>query len=162
MSAAQSTGRRLRREPGSLFVSDSEPPVELSLLSHHVTHVTSAAQALVEAEAVDVVMVDGRTDLAGARSACQTLAKSGGTAVLLLVATSGLAVLSPDWGFNDFVAGGSEPAELDARLRILAKANVDPDVLSAGPSASTARPTPPASTAPPWTSPTPSSSCCAT
>ena len=116
-----------------LFVSDSEPPVELSLLSNHVTHVTSAAQALVEAEAVDVVMVDGRTDLAGARSACQTLAKSGGTAVLLLVATSGLAVLSPDWGFNDFVAGGSEPAELDARLRILAKANVDPDVLSAGP-----------------------------
>lgn len=116
-----------------LFVSEADPPVELTLLSHHVTQGTSTAQALVEAEAVAVVIVDGRTDLAGARSACQTLAKSSATPVLLLVATSGLAVLSPDWGFSDFVASGSEPAELDARLRILVKANLDPDVLTAGP-----------------------------
>ncbi len=116
-----------------LFVSDTDAPAELGLLSHQVSRTSSAAQALVEAEVVDVIMVDGRTDLAGARSACQTLAKNGGTPVLLVVAPTGLAVLAPDWGFSDFVAAGCEAAELDARLRILAKASADPDVLVAGP-----------------------------
>ncbi|WP_353081765.1 winged helix-turn-helix transcriptional regulator [Tessaracoccus lapidicaptus] len=116
-----------------LFVSESEPPAELGLLSHHVARTTSVAQALVDADGVDVVMVDGRTDLAGARASCQTLAKNGGTPVLLLVAPTGLAVLAPDWGFTDFVAAGCEAAELDARLRILVRAGSDPDVLVAGP-----------------------------
>lgn len=116
-----------------LFVSDAEPPVELALLSHQVTRTTSTGQALVDAETVDIVMVDGRTDLAGARSACQTLAKNGSAPVLLLVAPTGLAVLAPDWGFSDFVAAGCEAAELDARLRILARSSADPDVLVAGP-----------------------------
>lgn len=116
-----------------LFVSGSEPPDELRLLSHQVTGVASASQALLEAETADVVIVDGRTDLAGARSTCQTLSRGGGTPILLLVSVSGLAVLSPDWGFTDFISVGSEPAELDARLRILMRAGVDPDVLISGP-----------------------------
>ena len=58
---------------------------------------------------------------------------TGDTPILLIVAVTGLAVLSPEWGFSDFVAEGSEPAELDARIRILARSNSDPDVLTAGP-----------------------------
>ena len=116
-----------------LFVSGVEPPTELALLSHAVSRVGSAAQALLEADSTDVIVVDGRSDLAGARSACTTLGQAVDTPILLIVAVTGLAVLSPEWGFSDFVAEGSEPAELDARIRILARTNSDPDVLTAGP-----------------------------
>lgn len=116
-----------------LFVSGNEPPAELRLLSHQVATTNSASKALLEAENADVVIVDARTDLAGARSTCQTLSRGGSTPILLIVAVSGLAVLSPDWGFTDFMAMGAEPAELDARLRVLARSGVDPDVLVIGP-----------------------------
>lgn len=116
-----------------VFISSKEAPPELALLSHQITTVTSAAQALADAEAADLVIVDGTADLAGARSACQALARGGTTPVLLIVALSGLAVLAPNWGFNDFVAAGSEPAELDARIRILTRTSTDPDLLIAGP-----------------------------
>ena len=113
-----------------VFVSPVEPPPELTLLSHQLIPVTTAADALLES--ADVFVVDGRTDLATARAACQTLSRAD-TPVLLVVTLAGLAVLAPDWGFNDFVAAGSEPAEIDARLRILLRTNADPDVLVAGP-----------------------------
>ncbi|GAA4891231.1 response regulator transcription factor [Tessaracoccus lubricantis] len=116
-----------------VFVSSKETPPELALLSHQITTVTSAAQALIDAEGADVVVVDGTVDLAGARSTCQALSRGGNTPVLLIVALSGLAVLSPDWGFNDFVAAGSEPAEIDARIRVLTRSSADPDLLVAGP-----------------------------
>lgn len=116
-----------------LFISGAEPPEAFALLSHTLTRVDSVADALVEAGGVDVFVVDGRTELAAARTACHTLSQAGGTPVLLLVALSGLAVLSPEWGFNDFIADGSEPAELDARLRVLTRSTADPDVLTAGP-----------------------------
>lgn len=116
-----------------LFVSAGEPPEDLRLLPHQVSLASSAAKALLEAENADVVIVDARTDLAGARSTCQTLARGGNTPVLLLVSVTGLAVLSPEWGFTDFVSVEAQPAELDARLRILARASVDPDVVTIGP-----------------------------
>ena len=116
-----------------LFVSGGEPPDELRLLSHQLRVAPSASDALLAAESVDVIVVDARTDLASARATCQTLSKTAGTPVLLLAPLTALAVLSPDWGFTDFVAAGSEPAELDARLRILTRAGSDPDVFAAGP-----------------------------
>jgi len=133
MRADPQSGRREVGLSAVLFVSASEPPDELRLLSHQVSQAASASKALLEAENSDVVVVDARTDLAGARSTCQTLSRGGNTPILLLVAVSGLAVLSPEWGFTDFMAVGAEPAELDARLRILARAAVDPDVLVIGP-----------------------------
>lgn len=113
-----------------VFVSATEPPAELSLLSHQVTTVPTASDAVLEA--ADVFVVDGRTDLAGARAACQTLSRADAP-VLLIVALAGLAVLAPDWGFTDFVAAGAEAAEVDARLRVLLRTSSDPDVLTAGP-----------------------------
>ena len=71
-----------------LFVSASEPPDELRLLSHQVNQAASASKALLEAENADVVVVDARTDLAGARSTCQTLSRGGNTPILLLVAVT--------------------------------------------------------------------------
>ena len=116
-----------------LFVSGVEPPEAFALLSHNVSRITSTAQALLEAESADVIVVDGRTELANARTACHTLSQGAGTPILLIVAVSGLAVLSPEWGFNDFITDGSEPAELDARLRVMTRTTSDPDVLTAGP-----------------------------
>lgn len=113
-----------------VFVSTSAPPEELTLLSHSVVQAESAADAVTEN--ADVFVVDGRTDLAGARAACQTLSRAE-QPVLLVVSLSGLAVLTPDWGFSDFVAAGSEPAEIDARLRVLLRTNANPDLLIAGP-----------------------------
>ena len=113
-----------------VFVSATEPPAELSLLSHQVTTVPTASDAVLEA--ADVFVVDGRTDLAGARAACQTLSRADAP-VLLIVALAGLAVLAPDWGFTDFVAAGAAAAEVDARLRVLLRTSSDPDVLTAGP-----------------------------
>lgn len=113
-----------------VFVSTSAPPEELTLLSHCVIQVESAVDAVTEN--ADVFVVDGRTDLAGARAACQTLSRAE-QPVLLVVSLSGLAVLTPDWGFSDFVAAGSEPAEIDARLRVLLRTNANPDLLVAGP-----------------------------
>ena len=113
-----------------VFVSATEPPAELSLLSHQVTTVPTASDAVLEA--ADVFVVDGRTDLAGARAACQTLSRADAP-VLLIVALAGLAVLAPDWGFTDGVAAGAEAAEVDARLRVLLRTSSDPDVLTAGP-----------------------------
>lgn len=115
-----------------VFVSTAAPPAELALLSHHVSTVASAAEALTGPDDADLVLVDGRTDLPSARSACQALAR-GSLPTLLIVAPTALAVLSPDWGFDDFVAAGSEPAELDARIRILTSSTADADVLIAGP-----------------------------
>ena len=89
-----------------LFVSGGEPPDELRLLSHQLRVAPSASDALLAAESVDVIVVDARTDLASARATCQTLSKTAGTPVLLLAPLTALAVLSPDWGFTDFVAAG--------------------------------------------------------
>ena len=114
-----------------LLISEAEPPAELALLSHQVSRVHSAAQALTEGTAADVVMIDARSDLAGARAACRSLA--GTAPILLFVPVSGLALISTDWGFTDFIVAGSEPAELEARIRILARTGSDPDLLVAGP-----------------------------
>lgn len=115
-----------------VFISSKETPPELALLSHPITTVDSAARALTEMDGADLVIVDGVADLTAARATCQALSK-GSLPIMLIVARPGLAVLSPEWGFTDFVVAGSEPAEFDARIRMLTRASADPDVFIAGP-----------------------------
>lgn len=116
-----------------VFVSAESPPEELSLLQHELKPCGSAAEVLTGFDDIDVVVVDGRRDLSGARSTCQALARGGSPPVLLLVASTGLAVVSTDWGFADFVTAGCEPAELDARIRVLARSGANPDLVTFGP-----------------------------
>lgn len=101
-----------------VYVSPGDIPPELALLSHRITSVASAADALLTE--ADLIIVDGTANLAAARTACEALA-NGHLPVLLIVSVTGMAVISPDWGFTDFFATGSEPAELDARIRMLAR-----------------------------------------
>lgn len=115
-----------------VFISSKGTPPELALLSHTIFVADSAARALADLEGKDLVVVDGVTDLTAARATCQALAR-GNVPILLAVARPGLAVLSPEWGFHDFVVADSEPAEWDARIRMLTRVSADPDVFIAGP-----------------------------
>lgn len=88
--------------------SSSEPPAELALLSHKITRVDSAAQALADHGNIDIIVIDARSDLSGAHRACQLLYNSGtGVPRLLLVELNALAVISRDWGFTDFIVAGA-------------------------------------------------------
>lgn len=118
-----------------LFLSSSsEPPPELALLSHKITRTESASQALSEHAGVDIIVLDARSDLSGAHRACQLLHTSGtGVPILLLVEMNALAVISRDWGFTDFILSGSQPSELDTRLRLMLTSEEDSEQLVIGP-----------------------------
>jgi DNA-binding response OmpR family regulator len=106
-----------------LLTNDLNPSAEvvpaLGLLGHHVRVLPAEASALVETPPTDVVLVDGRRELAPARSLCRLLRTTGLSAPLLLVVTEGgLAGVSADWGMDDVVLATAGPAEIEARLRL--------------------------------------------
>lgn len=118
-----------------LFVSTRERvPDSLSLLSHTTTLARTSEEALRQIDAVDVLVVDGRDDLAWSRAVASTLRTARDDAeILLLAPVNGLALLSRDWGFSDFVTDGSEASELDARIRLMLRSATSSRVLVAGP-----------------------------
>ncbi len=91
----------------------------LELLSHTVRQIPAEPARLVSAPDYDIVIVDGRTDLAGAKSLCRLLRAAGQEAPLLLVVTEGgMSAVSGDWGIDDVLLATAGPAEADARLRL--------------------------------------------
>ncbi len=105
----------------------------LSLLPHELTVVAADTQALTEAARCDVVVLDGRTDLAGARMMTRLFSSSGSTVPLLLVlAESGLAAVSADWGLSDVIIETAGLAEFEARLRLLVSAAANDGLISSG------------------------------
>jgi len=91
----------------------------LGLLLHRVRVAPAEVTALVDAPPADVVLVDGRRDLAHARSLCQVLRTTGLSSPLFLVVTEGgLSVVTAEWGFDDVLLDATGPAEVEARLRI--------------------------------------------
>ncbi len=91
----------------------------LALLSHTVKIVPAQGSALLEAPDHDVLMVDGRRELAQARDLCRLIRTTGTDApVLLIVTEGGLAVVAHDWGMDDVVLHTCGPAELEARIRL--------------------------------------------
>lgn len=104
----------------------------LGLLSHHVSVAPAESASLLNAEP-DIVVVDARLDLVGARNLCRTLQAAGnGLPVLLIVTEGGLAALSPEWAPQDFVLASAGPAELEARIRLLAVADQSEEIIRAG------------------------------
>jgi DNA-binding response OmpR family regulator len=108
-----------------LLTSTTQPSAEvlpaLALLPHHVRILPAEGSALLDAPDVDVVLVDGRRDLAHARDLCRLIRTTGSDCPVLLVVTEGgLAVVAADWGMDDVVLAGAGPAELEARLRLAA------------------------------------------
>ncbi len=91
----------------------------LELLSHRVRQIPASPASLVNAPSADVIFVDARLDLVGAKSLCKILGTTGIDAPLLLVVTEGgLTAVSTDWGIDDVVLVTAGPAEVDARIRL--------------------------------------------
>ena len=106
-----------------LLTNDLNPSSQvlpaLGLLGHQVRVLPAEASALVETPPTDVVLVDGRRELAPARSLCRLLRTTGVSAPLLLVVTEGgLAAVSADWGVDDVLLVTAGPAEVEARVRL--------------------------------------------
>ena len=77
------------------------------------------ATALLDAPTADVILLDARRDLVGARSLCRLIETTGKESPLLVIASEGgLAALSSDWGFDDLLLATAGPAEVDVRLRL--------------------------------------------
>jgi DNA-binding response OmpR family regulator len=91
----------------------------LALLGHHVKILPAEGSALLEAPDADLLLVDGRQDLAHARDLCRLIRATGADVPVLLVVTEGgLAVVSHDWGMDDVVLHTCGPAELEARIKL--------------------------------------------
>jgi DNA-binding response OmpR family regulator len=104
-----------------LRAQETELLPALDLLSHRVRVIPAEPAAFVNAPAADVIVVDGRTDLANVKSLCKILVATGPGAPLLLVVTeAGFVGITPEWGVGDVVLDTAHAAEVDARIRLLA------------------------------------------
>ncbi|GAA2172406.1 two-component system response regulator GlnR [Arthrobacter parietis] len=92
----------------------------LELLNHKVHILPAEPTALLETEPSDVVIIDARKDLVGARSLTQLLRATGLSAPLMLVLTEGgMAAVAANWLADDVVLDSAGPAEVEARLRLV-------------------------------------------
>ncbi len=106
-----------------LLTSALQPSAEvlpaLALLPHHVRILPAEASALIDSPDGDVLLVDGRQELAHARDLCRLIRTTGVDVPVLLVLTEGgLAAVSHDWAMDDVLLNTIGPAELEARLRL--------------------------------------------
>ncbi|MFD5226621.1 DNA-binding response regulator [Microbacterium sp. NPDC058342] len=91
----------------------------LGLLSHSIRRHPLDPGHLVSLPEADALLVDARTDLVAARTACRLLRTAGTeTPVILIVTEGGLSAVAADWGFGDVILTTAGPAEIDARLRL--------------------------------------------
>lgn len=112
-----------------LILSNATAPdalPSLALLNHVLRQVPLQASSLVDPPDCDVVIVDARQDLVGARSLCQLMSSTGAAPgpVLLVVREGGLAVVTPEWGIDDVVLDTAGPVEVEARLRLAARRGI--------------------------------------
>ena len=106
-----------------LLTATTQPSVDvlpgLGLLNHQIRVLPPEGAALLEAPDHDVVVVDGRRDLAHARDLTRLIRTTGSDQpVLLLVTEGGLAVVAADWGMDDVLLPTAGPAEIEARIRM--------------------------------------------
>ena len=93
----------------------------LALLAHAVRALPAEVSSLLEAGSADVAIVDARSDLAAARGLCRLLGSTGASVpVVAVVNEGGLVAVNVDWGIDEILLPGTGPAEIDARLRLLA------------------------------------------
>jgi DNA-binding response OmpR family regulator len=91
----------------------------LGLLQHQVKVAPAQGAALIDAPSADVVLVDGRGNLAHVRTLCQLIRTTGvSSPVILVVTEGGLTAVAADWGVDDVVLDTAGPAEVEARLRL--------------------------------------------
>lgn len=91
----------------------------LELLRHHIKVMSPEPAALIAAPEVDVILIDGRTDLPAVRSLCRLLETTGNTSPVILITTEGgLAAVTQEWGLTDVLLVDASPAEIEVRIRL--------------------------------------------
>jgi len=107
-----------------LLTADPDPESvlpALALLAHTVRAAPTEVASLLEAGSADIAIVDARIDLAAARGLCRLLGTTGAPVpVVAVVNEGGLVAVNIDWGIDEILLPGTGPAEIDARLRLLA------------------------------------------
>jgi DNA-binding response OmpR family regulator len=94
----------------------------LGLLAHRVRVAQLEPSALVDAGDVDIVVIDGRRDLVTARTTCRLVRATGlEVPVLLILTEGGLSAVTVEWGIDDVILEAAGPAEIEARLRLIAE-----------------------------------------
>lgn len=87
-----------------LLMTDAVEPSDhilpaLGLLAHQVRVIPADATALLDGPTADLILVDARRDLPGARSLCRVIQATGSDMpVLLILGEGGLAAVAADWG----------------------------------------------------------------
>ncbi len=103
----------------SALRSSAEVMPGLALLNHQVKILPAEGSALLEAPDCDLVIIDGRRELAHARDLCRLIRTTGSDQpVLMLVTEGGLAVVAVDWGMDEMILDTAGPAEIEARIRV--------------------------------------------
>jgi DNA-binding response OmpR family regulator len=98
---------------------DQDVLPSLGLLNHRARVLPAEAASLVNAPSCDVIFIDARRDLVGAKALCKILGTTGSPSpVLLIVTEGGLPAVNADWGASDVVLAEAGPAEVDARIRL--------------------------------------------
>jgi DNA-binding response OmpR family regulator len=93
----------------------------VDLLPVRVRSAAPQPAALLTAGPYDLLLLDARHDLAAARTLCRRLAADGlAVPILAIVTEGGMAAIGPDWFISDVVLSSAGPAEVHARLRLLA------------------------------------------
>lgn len=101
------------------------PPLEI--LGHRLHISDFEPQSLASAPRHDLVVLDCRRNLVGAKSVLRILqAAAWQSPILMVVTESALPAVNSDWGARDFILEGSSLAEVDARLRLIQTNRVKP------------------------------------
>lgn len=121
-----------------LFVAaphtEADPVVSLELLPHQVVTAVGTDGALSGSVGADLILLDGRTDLSWARTACQACRSAGLMApVIVLLRAAALPALAADWGLTDFILEKAEPAEWEARIRLATYSAETGNLIAGGP-----------------------------
>jgi len=90
--------------------------------------------ALIMAPEVDVILIDGRTDLPAVRSLCRLMETTGNTSPIILITTEGgLAAVNHEWGLTDVLLVDASPAEIEVRIRLATTRNlIEPQFEASG------------------------------
>ena len=97
----------------------------LELLSHQIKVMSPEPTALIMAPEVDVILIDGRTDLPAVRSLCRLMETTGNTSPIILITTEGgLAAVNHEWGLTDVLLVDASPAEIEVRIRLATTRNM--------------------------------------
>ncbi len=104
---------------GNPLIPPSDVLPALALLAHRVRVLPAEPGSLVDLVDCEALLIDARSDLAGARSLTRLMQSvPDPVPVIVVITEGGLAAISSDWGLSDVVLSGAGPGEVDARLRL--------------------------------------------